>query len=155
MKQYSFLNEIKININTPEETKPLLKKVFKVGKFASSALVGGLSILKIAVSNKISELIRILSYVKTREEAERILLNIGYIKDIDGTKKVVITRVNYALSKSVVGPSLQIVRNETDPLWKEHLLQHLSLCKKTNFIAGMIGSVISSVGIFSVLNNGT
>ena len=35
--------------------------------------------------------------------------------------------INYAVTDAVVGPCLQIVRNQTDPMWKEHVLNYLKL----------------------------
>lgn len=150
MKQYSFLQEVKVNIDSPESVSSL-KKAFKIGKIASSALFGTLSLIKMVVSYRITSLIKMLQNVQDRNEAEQILLNIGYVTDGRGLKKMTVGRINYALSKAVVGPALQIVKNETDPEWHSHLIHHLRLCRKSNFIVGLVGGIMSSTNIFSMI----
>lgn len=151
MKKYSFLQEAKVSIKNADNTLKNIKKAYKVGKAISTPVVAATAAIKLLVTTKINSLIKVMMKVETREEAERILLNSGYIVDNTGMKRVVIGSLNYFFSNSVVGPAIQIVKNESDLNWKLHLLKHLRLCRTTNFIMGITGSIVSAVGIASFL----
>jgi hypothetical protein len=152
MKHYNFLEEFRIDIIG---NKKNIKRIYKLGKVGVST---GLSLYGSAqtavhaiVSLKINELTKMISHVDTRQEVEKILLDIGYIKDQNGNKEVRIDRINYVLSKSVVGPCLQIVKNETDPDWKRHVIKHLKLCRNSKAIYSAATGIGTGLAIKSLI----
>ena len=119
MVKYSFLKEaLEILKSEP------MKKV-TLGMVGAKAI--SFSVLNSIVTSRISKLRKAISGCETRKEAERILLEVGYTYNSDGTKDVKLASINYAVTDAVVGPCLQIVRNQTDSMWKEHVLNYLKL----------------------------
>lgn len=136
MLHYSFLQEAK--------KAPMLKSAKKVATAAIGAKALSISVVSAIVTKRLISLRKAIKNCETREEAERVLLNIGYIWNNEGKKEVALVSINYAVSEAVVGPSLQIVKNEMDPLWKEHVLNYIKLVATMKGIKSIIGAIAAA-----------
>ncbi len=136
-KQYSFLQEIDLNID-PQ----LLSKLKHVGYIAGTAKGVSLSITFSILSKKINDLIKQISKVDTREEAVEIINNCAYVPDKELGKKVNIASINYFLSHSIGGPAIAIIKNENDPDWKQKVLKYLKTMRNVK----LANSIISGIG---------
>lgn len=107
-------------------------KMYKGANIAVAAGSAGysyyLAIINGLMAKKVTQLIQDLQdpAVDTRTKAVALFINLGYIKDdlidIQGVRSV---SVNYEVSSKVAGPVIQIIKNPSDPDWKNTAIKYL------------------------------
>lgn len=144
MKQYSFLTEAGIDPVTDALVKDRISSIRKVG--GNVLALGGASYLifqsglNIVFARKITEMLRSLRDPgMSREECANIVTQVGYTVDKYGIKSVKPMTVKYLFSANIVGPTIQIIKNEDDEKWYIHMIKYLRNMRKF-FIAKSVGT---------------
>ena len=107
-------------------------KIYKGGNIALAAGSAGysyyLAIMNGLMAKKVTSLIHDLEdpSVDTKNKAVSLFIKLGYVKDdlinIDGIRSV---SVNYEVSSKIAGPVIQIIKNPSDPDWKNTAIKYL------------------------------
>ena len=143
MKQYSFLSEA-LDPVTDALVKNRVKNIKKVGTGVLTVGGAGYMIfqsgLNIIFARKITELLRIVRNSElSREECANIVTKVGYTIDKYGTKKVNPATVKFLFSSNIVGPTIQIIKNDDDEQWHIHMIKYLKTMRKV-FLAKSVGN---------------
>ena len=144
MKQYSFLTEAGVDPVTGALLKDRVSSIKKVG--GNVLAIGGAgymifqSGLNIVFAKKITELLRLLRDPgMSREECADIVTKVGYTIDKYGVKSVKPATARFLFSSNIVGPTIQIIKNEDDANWYISMIKYLRTMRKI-FIAKSIGT---------------